>query len=250
MGFFWIMHIGIWLTMSIGLFSVTAMAAWLIFLPSDVWNIFVGEPVGFSEKRNFARSGQWLARSLQVVCGFFLVYVTLQNVVFAVEQRTSLRFNTLQRIGRATMTIQQFHMFAEPPLFSPWFEYPARLKQGERVDLFSPRHKSVGLKPDSVYEYMGSQAFRRLHWNLMTHPLYPPESELVYREIRRRLLMQMVDRWNASKLDDPVLEAELICHLDPIELKRNPDEPSVEFTNHEPRDVVWASYIMDDPVQP
>jgi hypothetical protein len=248
MGFFWIMHIAIWSTMSIGLFSITAMIAWIVFVPSDIWNIFVGEPVGFSEKRQFRRMGGWLSRSMQIVCGFFLVYVTLQNLAFAVEQKTSIRFDALQRIGRATMTIQKFHMFAEPPLFSPWFEYPAQLKNGDRADLFSPRHKSVGEKPESVYRYMRSQTFRRLHWNLLTHPLYPPESELIYGEIRKRLLLQMVDRWNDNHLDDPVLEAELICHLEPIQLHQEPDAKKVEFANHEPRDLVWAVYVIDDEI--
>ncbi len=241
MGFFWLMHIGIWLTMSIGLFSITAMAAWIIFIPSEIWNSLVGEP-GFHDSKSSSEGSNWLSRLTQIVCGFFLTYITLQNVVFALDSKTTQRFSSLQRIGEATMTIQKFQMFAEPPLFSPWFEYTARLESGELADLFTHKHKSPGQKPGSVYGYLNTQTWRRLHWNLITHPLYPPETELVFREIRRRLLLQMVQRWDADHLDDPVFEAELKCHLEPIVISRNPDSESSPYNNHENHDLLWATY--------
>lgn len=246
MGFFWMMHIAIWLTMSIGLFSMTAIAAWVIFVPSDIWNSLVGEPVGFSEKKNYESVSEsefeWWYRIQQLVCGLFLAYITFQNLAFALGPSTANRFSTLQRFGRATMTIQKFHMFAEPPLFSPWFEYTALLDSGERSDLFSSRNRNPGEKPDSVFNYLGSQTWRRLHWNLITHPLFPPEEELVYRDVRRRLLDLMVRNWDANHRDDPVVEAVLKCHLEPIVLSGRRNSDRIEFVNHEPHDIVWATY--------
>ncbi len=244
MGFFWMMHIAIWLTMSIGLFSITAIVAWVIFVPSDIWNSLVGEPVGFSEKKNFdsESESEWWYRVQQLVCGLFLAYITFQNLAFAFGPSTVNRFSTLQRLGQTTMTIQKFHMFAEPPLFSPWFEYTALLDSGEKVDLFSSRHKNPGEKPESVFKYLGSQTWRRLHWNLITHPLYPPEEELVYQDVRQRLLHLMVRNWDANHRDDPVVEAVLKCHLEPIMLDRHRNSNRVGFVNHEPHDLVWATY--------
>lgn len=260
MAFFWLMHLAIWLTMSIGTFSLTAMAAWIIFIPSDIWSAQFGDPVGHG--RSDDDEVDWFARLAQVVCGLFLIYITVQNIANAMGPQTASRLSSLEQFGRTTMTIQQFHMFARPPFFSPWFEYTATLESGERADLFSHRHKNPGNKPDSVYDYLGTQTWRRLHWNLITNPLYPPETELVYREIRQRLLLEMVRMWNADHLNDQVVEAELICHLVPIrsivrqaaaeDLEDDELESEQVFAeemtaepkllNHQQRNVRWAIY--------
>ena len=242
MGFFWLMHVAIWMTMSIGLFSATAMMAWLVFVPSEIWNLLLGQPVGFSVRSNNSNRHQTLQRVSQLVCGVFLFYVTVQNIVFALGPTMRSQFRTLEQFGSSTMTIQKFQMFSEPPLFSPWFEYTAVLEDGKRADLFNDRHKDVGDKPESVFAYMKSQSWRRLHWNLISHPLYPPEDELVYLAIRTQLLDLMIRRWNIEHFDNPVVEARLICHLEPIELKRiNPEDRNV-FANHNRQDLNWANF--------
>ena len=241
MGFFWMMHLGIWLTMSIGLFSLTAMVAWVVFVPGNVWNTFFGKPVVFSSK-NYQQKQDGFTRVSQVVCGVFLAYIVLQNIVSCFGPGVANRLRPLQRFGETTMTIQQFHMFAKPPLFSPWFEYPAELRSGARVDLFNDRHKRIGKKPESVFRYMKNQTWRRLHWNLITHPLYPPENESVYLEIRYRLLHAIIDDWNAEHFEDPVIKAELKCHLEPINLPRINPGDRASFANHENYDLVWASF--------
>ena len=241
LGFFLMMHLGIWLTLSVGLFSFTAIAAWLIFVPSDVFNTFFGQPVGFEEKR-FYRPQTGLAERLSnIVAGVFLVYIALQNLflVFLPPEKLA----TLQLFGRATMTIQQFHMFDKPPVFSPWFEYNAQLDSGQNVDIFYPERGGTSEKPESVYRYMQSLNWRRIHWNLITHPIHPPETELVYREIRSRMLRAIVKRWDQQNLEDPVFKAKLLCHLEPIQLKSDENlKPFANFTTH---DMTWATYRRD-----
>ncbi len=245
LGFFLMFHIGIWLTMSIGIFSITAIAAWVIFIPSDIWNMWLGTPVGYSEKRFHKPEFLTLDRVLQIVAAVFLVSVTLQNLVMALGPETSRKLAIVELFGRSTMTVQQFHMFSKPPLYSPWFEYNAQLDSGERVDVFDSKRRNTNLKPPSIYTYMQSQNWRRIHWNLITHPLYPPESESVYTAVRERLLQAAVDRWNQEHLADPVIKAELLCHLEPIKLDRIESEQP-QFENHDtPHDVVWAAYNKD-----
>lgn len=238
LGFFLMMHVGIWLTLSIGLFSLTAIGAWLIFVPSDVFNTFFGQPVGFDEKRFYRSPFELAGRIANIMAAVFLVYITLQNSLLVFLPPQSLA--TLQLFGRATMTIQQFHMFAKPPLFSPWFEYNAQLDSGERVDIFYPERGNTVVKPESVYSYMQNQNWRRIHWNLITHPLYPPATELVYREIRQRVLLAIVKRWDRQNLEDPVFKAKLLCHLEPIKIGDETDTP--KFTNHQYHDLTWAIY--------
>lgn len=240
LGFFLSLHIGIWMTMSIGLFSLTAIVAWIVFFPSDVFNTFFGEPVGYTEKNFYQGNSTVLNRMANIIAAVFLVLSVAQNLsqaVFSSNQAT-----TLDLIGRSTMTTQQFHMFAEPPLFSPWFEYNAQLDGGERVDIFYPQRGNTIVKPESVFNYMQTQNWRRIHWNLITNPVHPPETELIYQQIRKRLLEVIVERWDRKNLDNPVFKAQLYCHLDPIKLKRNLPDPAIEFANHKQHDLLWAKY--------
>ena len=245
LGFFLMLHVGIWMTLSIGLFSLTAIGAWLVFVPSDVFNTFFGQPVGFDEKQFYRPRFELAGRITNIVAGFFLVYVALQNLLLVFLPPQSL--GTLQLFGRATMTIQQFHMFAKPPLFSPWFEYNAQLDSGERVDIFYPERGNTIVKPESVYEYMQTQNWRRIHWNLITHPVYPPASELVYREIRKRVLLAMIKRWDRENSDDPVFKAKFLCHLDPIKIGDEESRP--KFANHKHHDLTWAVYESGEDAQ-
>ncbi|MEM9412180.1 MAG: HTTM domain-containing protein [Planctomycetota bacterium] len=246
-GFFFFMHVGIWLTLSIGLFSLTAIVAWIVLIPSDLWNTFFGQPVGFSEKKFYRATSPLAERLSNLICGAFLILVVGQNVCSTLGPEWQRRTAIIELVSRATMTTQQFHMFSTPPLFSPWFEYNAQLDTGQRVDVFFPDRTDIVSKPESVYDYMQTQNWRRIHWNLITHPVYPPETELIYREIRRRLLSSVVKRWNAENGDNPVLTAELTCHLDPIRLER-PDEQSVQFKHHADHKSIWARYRKPEPI--
>lgn len=235
MGVFWLLHIGIFLTMSIGLFSITAICAWIIFVPSEQWNAMLGEPVGFTGQKP-ARTKR---RSIvfQFLAGVFLVYITLQNLANAGIWPAN-KIPMLEKFGASTMTIQKFQMFNRPPTVSPWFEYLGQLEDGETVDLFYFPHRQFGQKPDSVFNYMQSQNWRRIHSNLVAEldPGSDGESE-IHREIKLRLLEQVVQLWNRKHPGQQVLSASLICHLDPIRIT---DEASEEHTVGSK--VVWASY--------
>ena len=246
LGFFLILHVSIWMSMSIGLFSITAIVAWTVFIPGDIWNTWLGEPVGFSQRRFYRGRFRILDRAVEIIAIVFLVAITLQNIVGMMGPDTAKRFSTVELFGRSTMTVQQFHMFAKPPLYSPWFEYNAQLESGKVVDVFDDRRRDTQLKPDSIYNYMQTQIWRRIHWNLITHPVYPPETEMLYADIRHRLLESLVNRWDSKVFTDPVSKAQLVCHLEPIKLDRNESESHV-FANHKKFDLIWAEYDRSGP---
>ena len=242
MAVFWLMHLAIWLTMSIGLFSITAICAWVIFVPGDQWNAMFGEPVGFHDVIKRPQNRQRLFWAGNMVCGLFLVYVTLQNVAYS-SPWLSGKFQVLEKFGSATMTIQKFHMFGHPPVYSPWFEYAATLNGGENVDLFDFRHTNLGSPPGSIYGYMRSQTWRRIHWNLISIPDKTESStEQVNNRIRSRLLNHRVRRWDQNHLDNPVEKAVLDCHLVPIEL----DSATDESRHLEPIRLRWATYDREN----
>jgi hypothetical protein len=247
MGFFWLLHLSIWLTMSIGLFSIVAMLAWVVFIPAEIWNVLLGERAGTRSGPQVmaVRRGKWFSGGIATV---FLVYITLQNILFLFPQKSNLTeastsqtqeaSGAVEIFGRITMTIQQFRMFDTPPLYDPWYEYGATLMDGRQVELFTGQFTPLGQRPESVYDAMQNQYWRRLHWGLTTHPSNPPDKIQVYEQIRQRLLLKIVERWNDRNPNNPVVTAWLKCYLEPIELDRVDSEEPPAAT----QPVLWASY--------
>ena len=245
MGFFWLLHLCIWLTMSIGLFSVIAMLAWVVFVPAKIWDL-----LGVQRKAKpgavlpvETRGSRGLANGIASV---FLVYVTVQNILFLspetstvnsqLTSRVQLANHWAEKFGRLTMTIQQFRMFDVPPLYNPWYEYAATLMDGQQVELFGGQLDRLGQRPASTYAAMQNQYWRRLHWNLTTLPDQPPEKLSVYQQIRQQLLLKIVQRWDVQNPDNPVVQAQLKCYLEPIQL---PGEAPAEAASST---AIWANY--------
>jgi hypothetical protein len=206
-----------------------------------------GEPVDFNKVIHRRRT--WFDKSMAGIAAFFLAYVTLQNVVFSFGPQVQKALFPLEYVGRTTMTIQTFRMFSQPPLFSPWFEYRAVLTDGSQVDLFDQRHVRPGIKPISVYRYLGTQKWRRVHWNLITNPENPPELEPVYQQIRKRLLTAMVRRWDQMNTENQVDLAVLKCHLQPIDIleDKQPGSPiQTQLSSRQEIIVDWAGYQRDN----
>ncbi len=247
MGFFWLLHLSIWLTMSIGLFSMVAMLAWVVFIPTEIWNVLLGERAGTRSAPQVmaVRRGKWFSGGIATV---FLVYITLQNILFLFPQKSNLTeastsqtqeaADAVEIFGRITMTIQQFRMFDTPPLYDPWYEYGATLMDGRQVELFTGLFTPLGQRPESVYDAMQNQYWRRFHWGLTTHPSNPPDKIQVYEQIRQRLLLEIVERWNDRNPNNPVVTAWLKCYLEPIELDRVDSEEPPAAT----QPILWASY--------
>lgn len=235
MGVFWLLHIGVWLTMSIGLFSITAICAWVVFIPSEQWDVMLGQPVGFSNQIP-PRKKSW-TRAFQFLAGLFLVYITLQNLSNAGVWPAN-KISMLEKFGASTMTIQKFRMFDQPPAVSPWFEYTAELEDGEKVDLFHFPHRQFGHKPESVFDFMQSHSWRRVHSNLVTELGDDTGSKSqIHQEIRQRMLDRIVELWNRKHPGQQVLSASLICHLDPIRISNEASEETMVGSK-----IVWASY--------
>ena len=244
MAVFWMLHLGIWLTMSIGIFSAVAMLAWVVFVPTEAWRSLLGKPaIDHGSKTAPLRGTNH--RALNGIAAVFLMYITLQNVFFTflpleggVDKPRTVIGTVAAKIewfGRVTMTVQQFRMFDTPPLFDPWYEYGANLSDGRQADLFTNQIVSHSQRPQSVYDWMQNQYWRRIHWNLTTHPSNPPRELATYEAIRRQMLLNTVERWNMKHPQNPVETAWLKCYLSPIQLQSDEIQPS-------PSAILWATY--------
>lgn len=191
---FWLLHLGIWLTMSIGIFSAVAMLAWVVFLPADFWRFFQSvkpkesAAAAIAERPTIGRLG-WVP---SIVCGFFLVYTAALNLANMNPASSQAWFgNALRGIGNATMTLQQFKMFERPAKDNYWWRLVYTKADGAQFDAFPAVPQPLASlnqrpEPDEIYFSMPNQFWRRLLFNLATMELPNPGDRAQLDRLRQR----------------------------------------------------------------
>lgn len=225
---FWSFHIGIGLSMSIGLFPFICSIAWLPLIPAGIW--------GRSDSAEYVSPLQFSGRKLyfkfsQFLCGVFCVVLVGWNVsniesLGLVPMRNTL----LMPIAKPLGMDQHFQMFGKPPSENPWFVYEATLADGTEVDIF--REQPVDYeRPEWVRE-----SFPGFHWRKVHRNLLHPQLE----NIRQPLLMYIVNRWNTTHDEQQkVVRVRLLCFQEDI----GPD-----YSPENRRHKVWSAYT--DEVSP
>lgn len=225
MALMWLMHVSIAMSMSIGIFSAMAMAMWIIFVPSSVWNRLMGTPLGFERESKTATSIQ--TKITQSLCGVFLVFVMLVNIMSfwnPSEEPGALRSlgvatqTRIRALANATMTQQEFKMFAYPPTSNPWPQYAATTEEGDPVDVFSTQFGDTQEKPASVYRYMKTHYWRRYHLNLVLAVKNQEDPPPLVTQLRRRLLAYHVEQWNGQhSSEEKVVYATLVMNQEALD---------------------------------
>lgn len=192
MGFV-VLHLGIAVTMTVGLFSYVAIAVWMAMLPPEFWNFMrVPAPPLASLAASLApsrprRIGRRIAAGL---CLAALAIVVYWNVANEISKRPLNRYDALLRYAAHLTTLRQsWGVFGHPPRQDTWFVYQARLKNGEQVDLFSGESEILANKPPLASRQFANHRWRKLHNRIRT------ESVAAYRQ---PLAEYMVRRWNAA----------------------------------------------------
>ena len=216
MAVFWSMHLGIWLTMSIGVFSAVAMAAWAVFIPAEFWDWLLGP---LPEYEDVFPTQNPVAKGVgHAICCLMIPIMILLNTVNFSNQTSPFK-QRLNQFASATMMIQQFKMWGRPPVLSPRFEYSATLRDGTQVNLF---HRNQ--MPKSIYAQLRTNEWRRVHSELLADGSEQP----IHRKLRMALLVWLVKNWNENVVseDKLVSRAEFVCFQQPIRLDGVPQDES------------------------
>jgi hypothetical protein len=205
--------------MSIGLFPLICIIAWLPLLPRE---IFTAEPIPQPAGR---RLSEW--QRLGLIAGMLVIvtslWVNLSNLTKGPFSGTLPRF--LGTAVRALGLEQHFQMFGIPPNESPWFVYEARLKNGAKVDLFREGHRLELERPSDIPATFPGHNWRKLHQNLV---------DLRLEAYRAALLEYAVRKWNATHSEsEQIQSATLRCFIE----KTGPDYNPIERWS-----IVWGSY--------
>ena len=228
-------HIGITLSMGIGLFSWICIVAWVPLIPGNVWNrVFRShnpdseiidsvdsEESEASELKPQDKSTMQLASDM--FCVVALVITLIWNIS-NIESFDKLRLPVMEQVGYQLAINQQFQMFGEPPSENPWFVYEGRLPGGKTVDLWTNEEVNHA-KPNS-----GLNRFPRFHWRKFHRNALHQGNEFIHQP----MLDFAVEKWNASHTEDEqLLSARLICYREPI----GPDYNNTDKFSH-----TWATY--------
>jgi hypothetical protein len=130
-----LLHIGIELSFTVGLFSYVCLLGWLLFIPGPWWTALARPPVADPTDAPPARA-RTAAFVSNVVAGVLLAYVLVWNL-------STTRSGWVRRLRSAgaarpaqLLSIQQkWNMFADPTSHDGWFVVIGRLRDGRVVDL-------------------------------------------------------------------------------------------------------------------
>jgi hypothetical protein len=198
-GGFAAMHVGMWLTMQLGIFPFISIAALLPFVPSHVWDRFEDR---LPERRSTALTDRLPAPTRRVlptrvrqICRRIVSAVVLVLVV------TMVLFNAAAgaQVGgpgidaETVHEYQQWSMFApSPPTSDGWYVVTGTLTNGSRID---PFHESPVLasKPATVAAH-----YRTARWRKFLSRLEHGKTD------RRAFAAYLCHDWNAGDRPDLV----------------------------------------------
>jgi hypothetical protein len=198
-------HLGIAATVTVGLFSYVAMAAWLALIPSACYG-------GLSQSSTDARGtsigrhrGSWVGAVTAVVCSTALLVVLAWNaIVIGPKEWRQAVGPRLAAAVRSVGLHQTWGVFRRPTPWDSWFVYEARLVDGRVVDLLTGKPARDYSRPIVASGNFPNHRWRKLHAQLRTRRLEP---------YRQGLADYMVRRWNAAHLpEEQVAELRLYCY--------------------------------------
>ncbi len=220
-GFHWTLG----LTLTLGIFTWIAPAAWLLFVPSGAWDWLAAQPLAQRYRPRLQRLrdrvvslgrrvhlrapaprlATWrvgLAREMGAA--FFLFYIFAWNF-------RALDFNRYQPyfpanynwVGDTLRLDQVWAMFAPFPLKQDgWMMLPARLADGSKVDLLTGGKAVIWTQPVNL-----SRTFRDSQWQKYLLNLWSLENA----PHRGYYISYMVNRWNENHSpEQKVAAAQLI----------------------------------------
>ena len=229
-------HIGIALTMSLGLFQYTSMGVWLALIPGGcmAWlgnGLRLTPPSEQELVQPYRRVA--LSRTINGVAAFFVVYFLCWNTanIYQVPQLKNAMPSSCQFIGQWLNMRQQFSMFDTPPAYSPWFVFDARLTDGSTVDIF--RNAPVSYeRPYSVLATIPEHHWRRFLRNLV-------RSEKRFLPFRESTARYVMNHWNATHdKHQQVVSLKVTAFLD--EIAPYSAEPAGQMV------LVWARIESED----
>jgi hypothetical protein len=202
-------HLGLALTMKIGLFPWVNIASLFILLPPSFWDFLPGLQKVMN--RNFTKlSGgikyyikgidNWyyyrlrVPRFFNILTNIFLIFLIVFVLFWNLKHSYVYTFsfiNKLTFVGKATQLRQKWNMFAPKPYKSDgWYVMVGLLDNGEIVDVFR-NGKEVSWDPPENRP----DDFSSYRWRKITRNMYKEK----HKRFRRFYSKYLCDKWNKNR---------------------------------------------------
>ena len=200
-------HLGIDLALTVGLFSYVSWIAWLLFVPSSVWDwVAPMDPPDPESDPLEARSRRQRYVSIggNVMAGFLLLYVCWNAVSTLQEPWAKELMPTWgRRVGNLLVLRQKWSLFSRPMKNDGWYVAVGRLQDGEAIDLLRdglPADWDSYEKPKYIYRRSPNHRWRKMYRRLVSDR---------YKRYRDPLCRYLGEHWNATHPEAQITSIEL-----------------------------------------
>lgn len=197
-----LMHLGIELFMTVGLFSFISIAGLTLFLPATFWNRLSIIPILNTAKTTLAPPVR-LPRFVNGLCLGLLLYVLMINAAGLITRTSGpvgwAFLNTAAGLG------QKWSMFQGTPSKDGWYVAQAKLQDGSEVDLLRNGAALSWDRPGFPAGIFPNHRWRKLFREMAY------EDDLGYQVFRRPVAQYLCKEWNRrSPQEKRVVEFDLI----------------------------------------
>ena len=177
---FWGLHIGIILTMSIGLFPFYCLGMWAAFIPSEAWDkfllrfpqieaklrAFMAFFAGIPQVQGQVAPGKKIALLSQFSGAFIFAAIFCWNLS---TLKPPLKYTSdfWIGVGRWLHIYQEWNMFAPfPKQENLWMEIPAELENGATIELITGERDILSSKQHSFPRSVRDEHWRKFFMNM------------------------------------------------------------------------------------
>ena len=191
---FWAFHLGIYIFQGIVVFQLVGLSAWLVFLPSAVWDRrAVWTSRGTTGGELHCRLSRW-SEALSLIPLSYLIIVTAYAGTGLVLRGTP-HFPSpvvIDRLARYLHLQEGWSMYASVGLYRIWYVAPGHLADGSEIEVL--RRAPLDWSTPSDLE----TAQRGFRWSLyLTNVVHRGLAEPAFRETWPPLLGYLCREWNA-----------------------------------------------------
>ncbi|MBJ43244.1 MAG: hypothetical protein CMJ80_08220 [Planctomycetaceae bacterium] len=211
---FCLLHIGIELSLTVGLFSIISILAWILFIPDVFWNRCNAkwpQHLPPTTTPTTTDRQRWIASTVNGFVLLIAIYVPIWNFATVRGSWLNRYQQTLSPFVELTGLRQKWNMFVAPPSSDGWYVAVARLKDGQTVDLLrdgAPADWKSFEKP--VYAY---RRFPNHRWRKFYRQLSQRHSDSTFPYICRFL----GGRWNATHPESQWAKSVELHFMEPVE---------------------------------
>lgn len=179
-------HAGLAWALELGLFSYVCMAAWLPFLPRELWSrLGVG---GGERQTELSVAGEELDYG-ELVRVFIMGLCAVCYLTYSAHSLCYGCFTVppaLERVATVTGLRHQWKMYVNPSATDGWYVALAKTKSGREIDLLSPTGEPAWEKPVGLSARAANHRWRKLFRKLAKSKLAPIYEPLIHVLCRER----------------------------------------------------------------